>query len=320
MQKIFKIISAVLVLFLFSGCEQKREPLRVAISPWPGYEPLVLAEELNFYGDSDIKIVRFATPTESFRALRNGAVEVAVFTIDEVLHYAEGKNSPKVFLVLDISNGADCIVAKPEIKSLNDLKGKRVGTEGSALGEYLINRALDFSDEVNISDIKLSSFEMGKQELAYRSDEVDALVTYEPTKTLLLNAGAKVIFDSKQIPNEIVDVMLGNKDILKSREEDLQILVDGWFKAIDYIEKNPKISYEKMASYEGISAEEFKKAMSELIVPTYQQNIKLLNHGDISLIKPVKRLSALMQKSGVLKIDVNIYIDELFTNQFLKER
>lgn len=320
MKKLIKVVLTFLIFIFILGCENKEiKPLRVGMSPWPGYEPLVLASELGFYGDKNIKIVRFATPSESFRALRNGAVEVAVFTIDEVLHYAEVENSPKVFLILDISNGGDAIVAKPEIKTLNDLKGKRVATEGSALGEYVINRALDFSNGVKINDINLTSLEMGKQEFAYKNGKVDALVTYEPTKTLLLNAGAKVIFDSKQIPNEIVDVMLTNKNNLINRKDDLKAIVDGWFKALEYIKKNPEIAYEKMASYEGVSKSEFKKAMDDLIVPNLDENIRLLSGGENSLVKPVEKLSTLMRESGVLKKEIKD-IDNLFTNEFLKEK
>ena len=122
----YQIILTLFLAFFISGCStQKKSKITIAISPWPGYEPLVLGLEKGFYDDLNLHIIRFATPTESFRALRDGVVDIAAFTADEVLHYANMKNKPVMFLILDISNGGDAIIARENIKSLNDLKGKK---------------------------------------------------------------------------------------------------------------------------------------------------------------------------------------------------
>ena len=82
---------SILTVLALSSCEDKstHNVLKVGISPWPGYEPLVLAAKYGFYGKHRIRIIRFGTPTESYRALRDGIVDVAAFTADEVFHYAE---------------------------------------------------------------------------------------------------------------------------------------------------------------------------------------------------------------------------------------
>jgi len=124
MRKIPILILSLIVLFSFTACEnsQERPLLKVGISPWPGYEPLVVASEKGYFADANIRLVRFTTPTDSYRAFRDGIIDVAAFTADEVFHYAEVEDKPRIFLVLDISNGADAIVARKEIKTLNDLK------------------------------------------------------------------------------------------------------------------------------------------------------------------------------------------------------
>ena len=220
----------------FSACDNRSHPLlKVGISPWPGYEPLALAAEKNFYDNAHIRIVRFATPTESYRALRDGIIDVAAFTADEVFHYAEVRDSPRIFLILDISNGADAIVGKKNIKTLNDLKGKRLGVEGSALGDYVINRSLDFTQGLKLSEITLKHVEINEQERAFKNDEIDAAVTYEPSKSLLINAGAHVLFDSSKIPYEIVDVLVTNHSTMVERSDELIVLAKGWFKTLEYI-------------------------------------------------------------------------------------
>lgn len=309
-----KLISTIIIstAIFFTGCEQQSvQTLKVGISPWPGYEPLMLALEKNFYDTSQVRIIRFSTPTQSYRALRDGIIDVAAFTADEVIHYAESKHQPRIFLILDISNGADAIVAKKEIKTLADLKGKRLGVEGSALGDYVMHRAMDFTKDLKVSDLILKSAEISNQEQLFIQDEIDAAVTYEPSKSLLINAGAHVIFDSSQIPYEIVDVLVTNDKTVQTRADDLKNLAQGWFKAQSYISKNYKKAMHKMSQSESTTVDEFQKGYEDLIIPTKADNLKMLGE-NASLLEPLQRLSKLMYIKGSLgkEIDVKPLLDK----------
>ncbi|PHR55019.1 MAG: hypothetical protein COA44_11745 [Arcobacter sp.] len=311
------IISILIIGLLLTACEKNsKQVLKVGISPWPGYEPLALAAEKGFYGDSNIRIIRFATPTESYRALRDGIIDVAAFTADEVFHYAEVRNKPRIFLILDISNGADAIVAKKEIKTLDDLKGKRLGLEGSAMGDYVINRSLDFAKtDIKVSDIILIPVEINEQERAFLADEIDAAVTYEPSKSLLLKAGAHVIFDSSMIPNEIVDVLVTNDRTIQTRAYDLSNLAKGWFKSLDFIKENYTDALDLMSRQEATTVQEFKKGYEDLIIPSRDSNIKMLGK-EALLLESMKRLSHLMYVKGSLetKIEVTPLLDDRIIN------
>lgn len=309
---LIRVVLIMVMALFFSACEQQsKETLKVGISPWPGYEPLALASEKNFYEGTPVRIIRFATPTESYRALRDGIIDVAAFTADEVFHYAEVRDKPRIFLILDISNGADAIVAKKEIKTIDDLKGKRLGVEGSALGDYVVQRALDFSkNSLQASEIELKPVEINIQEKAFLNDEIDAAVTYEPSKSLLIKAGAHVLFDSSQIPYEIVDVLVTNDKTIQERSKDLENLAQGWFKSLHYINSNYKQMMLKMSKHEETTVAEFKKGYEDLIIPTKDENLKMLGK-EGSLLKPMKRLTELMLAKGSLKkhIDVEPLLD-----------
>ncbi len=302
----------IFLIFFLSSCDFKEvKTLRVGISPWPGYEPLALAAERDLFDHSvRIRIVRFNTPTESYRALRDGVVDVAAFTADEVFHFAEVREKPRMFLILDISNGADAIVARPEIQTLDDLKGKRLGVEGSALGDYLIKRTLDFSTKLRPGDLILKSVEINEQERAYLDNEIDAAVTYEPSKSLLINAGAHVLFDSSKLPNEIVDVLVTNEHIIEDRADDLEELARGWFKVLDYINNNYDEAMHAMARHEATTPNEFQAGYEDLIIPSRDENIKMLVEKG-SLYKPMRTLAELMYQKGSLtkKIEVGPLLD-----------
>ena len=315
----YKIILTVALIFFISGCSsEKKERLKVAISPWPGYEPLVLGMERGFYSDLDIRIVRFATPTDSFRALRDGIVDVAAFTADEVLHYSELKNKPKIFLVLDISNGGDAIIARENIKSLDDLKDKTVCIEPSALGNYIIHRAMDFTDGLSVYDFEIIAADIGNHVELYQNGKIDAIVTYEPFTSQLIKEGAHVIFDSKKIPNEIIDVLVCDDETLKNSPKALKKLTDGWFKTVEYIKENKKEAMKQMAAYEYISTEAFEQAYNELIIPSREENLKMLGASEKSYSSSLERLSKVMLEKGSLSKGLNT--SELMSDSILKRR
>ena len=302
------ILSAFSTILLTSCTSSEKPKLTIAISPWPGYEPLALALHKGFYQDIEVRIVRFATPIESYRALRDGLVDVAAFTADEALHYAGLNRKPKIFHILDVSHGGDSIVAHPNIKNLDDLKGKRVGVENSTLSNYLIHRAMDFSQN-NLSPIKdftLIPIEIGQHAKAYKEGVVDALVTYEPSKTKVMQLGAHEIFNSSQIPFEVIDILITNENVLIEKKAALQTLIKAWYRAIEWIKQNPDEAFTWMAQQEGLTAEEFKKAYNTMLIPTQQEVSQMLGQGEDSLVPVLNRLVKLMVKNGGLSKPIKV--------------
>jgi len=316
---ISKLIFSIFIILSISGCSQEeKKELKIGISPWPGYEPLVLAAQKGFYGDLKVRLIRYPTSTESFRAFRDGIIDIAAFTTNEVIQYAKVKDTPKIFLILDVSNGGDAILSQASIKNIDDLKGKKIGLEPSNLSEYMINRVLDFSNNISIDDVALVSLEQDKQIQAFQDKKIDALVTYNPNKSILLNKGANLLFDSSKIPYEVVDVLVTNNNLLKTRAKDLVILKSGWFKAIKYINANKKETMKIMAEYENISPQEFEKNYNEMLIPSLVDNIRMLSDQKSKLYGGVKRLKQQMVKSKQMKKDIDIY--KIFDSSIAKKK
>jgi len=67
-------------------------------------------------------------------AYRNGIIDAAALTMDEVFTLQSEGLAPKIVLVLDISKGGDAILGRPGITTFKQLQGRRVGVENTALG------------------------------------------------------------------------------------------------------------------------------------------------------------------------------------------
>lgn len=289
-------------IFIFAtGCgREPREPLRVGTNVWPGYECLYLARNLGYFKDADIRLIDYPSLTDERRAWRNGAIEVAATTLDEALLLADHPTRPHIVLVMDFSSGGDVILAKPAIHLFGEIKGKRVGVESTSLGAFVLTRALEING-MSVNDITLVSIDFPDHEDFYLKNKVDVVVTYEPVKTKLLASGARNIFDSKQIPKEIMDVLIVREDVLDIRRAELEVLITGWYRALDYLRQHPRDAAMRIAPHEGITPEQFLESLKGLYIPDLMETRELLGNSQKSIRAGIRNLSRVMIERGLLK-------------------
>ncbi|MCK4706410.1 MAG: ABC transporter substrate-binding protein, partial [Gammaproteobacteria bacterium] len=261
------------------SCETSNQPhLHVAHNSWPGYEPLPLAELKNLYSGVKVITYRVGSATEVIRAFEQDVVEVAAVTLDEaIMLQSRSKERIHIIVVLDTSHGGDAIIAKKEIASISDLKGKRIGLESSALGAFFISRAIDSAPDISLEQLVIVPTLSDQHFSLFMSGKIDAIVTFEPIKSMILENKGHVIFDSTAIENEIVDVLITKQSSVEKRPKEIKALVEGYFKALEFIKKYPDESLSKMAEFENVSVPSFSKSLSGIRIPNETENHVLLS-------------------------------------------
>lgn len=314
LKQILLSLFAVVVAIALTNCNaQTSIPLRIGANLWTGYETLYLARDLGYYNDKPIRLVDYPSGTEQVRAYRNKEIEGAGLSIDQALVLAATQENIRIIAIMDVSNGGDVILGKPEFTDMKALKGKRVGVESTALGAFFIARALEKND-MTAKDIQIVSLELTEHERAYKDGKVDAVVTFGPARIKLLEAGAKLLFDSSQIPGEIVDTLAVSTEAIANSPETIQALVDGRFRALDYFEKNPKDAATRMAKRTKVTPEQILEAFKGLSQPNLQANQKLLDKSDPALINGMTKLVKIMVENKLLPktIDPASILDDRF--------
>jgi NitT/TauT family transport system substrate-binding protein len=287
---------ATLLSGCVKSCSAPETPLRIGTNLWPGYEEFYWARQSGILKPERYALVEFGSATENIRAFRSQQLEFAALTLDETMLLARDGIDAVILAVLDISNGADVIIASDKIKTFHDLKGKRVGFEDTALGGYMLNRALMLSG-MSRTDITPRYFEVDQHEKAYTTGEVDAIVTFEPVKSKLLALGNKVIFSSKDIPGEVVDVLVVRRNIWESQRARCDELVDLWFKTQEHIRQNQKEATDYMASREKINFAEFSAALADLIIPDRSQSDEFVRGSSPKLLKSIQSIHAFLRET-----------------------
>jgi NitT/TauT family transport system substrate-binding protein len=234
------VLACVVLLLPMIGCMREPETaLRIGTNVWIGSEPLYLARELGRLDPAVVQLVEYPSASEVLRAYRNQAIDGMVISLDELFGLAVDGLQPRIILVVDVSHGADVVVGRRGMRSMRDLKGKSVAVESGALGAFVLSRALALNG-MGASDVNVVHLESNEQPSAFEKGQVDGAVTFDPYRAQFLRAGGKTLFDSTQIPGEIVDLLAVRATTLERRPRAIQALLTGWFGAIDYMKGDPK--------------------------------------------------------------------------------
>jgi NitT/TauT family transport system substrate-binding protein len=280
------------------------EPLRIAAGPFAGYEPLYLARDLGLLDPDAVRLVEYAPGSQSLRAYRNGVVDGAALTLDEVLILARQGYSPRVVAVLSFSRGADMVIARPEITSLTELRGRRVGVENTALGGYFLSRVLYFAG-VGRSEVEVVPMELAEHPRAFRDGRVDALITFNVSAEDLDEMGAVKLFDSSLIPGEIVDVLAVREEALHRSPQAVASVLRGWAGALEYLDREPEDAIARMAPRTGMTPAQFRETLEGVELPDLAQNRALFSGHPPPLQNTVEDIMRFMLAQGLLSAPVD---------------
>lgn len=250
--------------------------------------------------------------TDVMEAFRLGRLEIAALTLDEAMTLVSEGINLKIFLVMDVSHGGDMVISRSTISDLSELKGKTIAYEQTALGALMLHEAMQ-AGGLNIDDLKLVHLKIHQQIEAFNDGSIDAVITFEPVATKLLQFDSNVIFDSSNIPNMIVDVLVARDNTLKEHSQLIKILVNGQFEALQAINEKRYESLEVMSQRMGISIEDLNTAMAGIHYPSMQENQQLLARGG-TLNKTIKRLNRILHETSIIPkpIDAKALIDDTY--------
>jgi NitT/TauT family transport system substrate-binding protein len=275
------IITAVLVIVFLSGCltvpeQSTEEPFKISFTTWIGYGPLFVAEEKGFFGDLDVEIIQIEENSQILAALAGERIDGSSYILDTFVR-AKAQGLPLVVVsIADESFGGDGIVASQEIKTVSDLKGKKVAVQRNFIGESFLFFLLE-KEGIDPSEVEIIDMETGQAGAAFVAGQVDAAVTWEPwlSKAKEREDG-HVLITSRETPGTIIDVFVVREKVMREKPEQVRKFVAGWFKAVEFVEENPDEAVEIMARRFDLPPEEFKELMAGVKWPSKEEALAFM--------------------------------------------
>lgn len=236
-------------------------------SHYTGWEPWGYAEEqgiLKKWADKygiEIELTLVNDYIESINLYTAGEFDGCTMTnMDALTIPAVGGVDSTALIIGDYSNGNDGIVVKGG-STVKDLKGREIMLVELSVSHYLLARALDMNG-LSERDVKLVNTSDADIASIFLTTKNAATVTWNPPLQQVRNAkGATMIFDSSQIPGEILDLMVVKTD---ADERFKKALVGAWYETLGQLMgggKQSEAAIAFMAKNSGATPAEFKSQL-----------------------------------------------------------
>lgn len=273
---------------VLGGCFAREQTIRVAYHPWIGYETLLLASQFGWLPPT-ASLSRLRVASEALAALRDGQMDAAALTLDEVIRARAGGLDLVVVMVFDVSSGGDVVMVREGIDSLRDLAGKRVGVELGGVGEMLLDQVL-MRANLAWDDVTVVDRPADRHLRAWRDGEIDAVVSYEPIATHLREAGAQRLIDSRDFPDMIFDVLAVRRDRLDAVDHVLTDVIRAHFRGLRHLRTNLQDAVYRIADVHEVSERVVIWSIAGVLLPGLDANRNYLVR-DSRLFDAVRYLS-----------------------------
>ncbi len=263
--------AAMLALASCGGGEpaapEKRTEFNIGWSIYAGWMPWPYAQQAGIvkkwadkYGIK-INIIQVNDYVESVNQFTAGKLDgVTVTNMDALTIPAAGGKDTSAIILGDYSNGNDGVVLK-NAASLADIKGRTVYLAELSVSHYLLARGLS-TVGLQLSDVKTVNTSDADIVAAFSSPAATAAVAWNPQLTeLTKQPGAKLAFDSHQVPAEILDLLTVDTATLKANPNLGKALAGIWYETIGLVQQNDAkgaAARAAMAKLSGASPEVFE--------------------------------------------------------------
>src|SRR5215204_5804240 len=250
---VWGIAGAVMAAALGAGGTAAAGQVRVGHSTWVGNGPLYIAQEKGYFAENNVEFndINIGDLKLRFAAAAAGEIDIILTTIDAMVLYLKKGDEYVLLAGADTSAGGDGIVATKDIKTIGDLKGKKVAFNEGSTSQFLLDVILS-ENGMSESEVVAVNMDPGDAGAALIAGQVDAAVTWEPWLTKAKQSeNAHILFDTTDRQDFITDFILVRKEFLAEHPDDVAGFVKAWYKAVEVYKADPEAAVEIMAKGSG---------------------------------------------------------------------
>ncbi len=258
---------------------QAADKIRCVFPFWFGFAPVFVAQELGYFSEQDLEVT---TAFDNDRAnvlpaLATGSIDCTMRTIGEEMSRPRKPDTPGTIIgTIDVSVGADGVVAGPDIKSVTDLIGKTFAGEINHPGTVLVQYALSKKGK-SIKDVTMKLIATDDSAAVFEDKSIAAVATWEPMMSTIVKGtsrkGSHILLSSADYEGLITDVIIARTDDLNANPEKYAKFLRGIYRAIDLFNKDPDKFISISAPKFNVPAKEMKEALPGLKYTNYEESV-----------------------------------------------
>ena len=211
--------------------------ISLGYSDWPGWVAWQVAIDKGWLKQAGLDInFTWFDYSASMDAFAAGKIDGDFVTNGDALVTGASGARNVTILVTDYSNGNDMIIARPGIRSMQELKGKKIGVEVGLVDHLLLLDGLKKAGMTQ-NDVTLVNAKTNETPQVLASGQVDAIAAWQPNSGMAMKAlpGSRPIYTSAQAPGLIYDVLIVSPSSLAAHRADYMKMVQLWDRIVKYI-------------------------------------------------------------------------------------
>ena len=214
-------------------------PLRIGIMPDADSLPFMLARDQGFFKSegAEAELINFSNPQERDAAIQAGRLDGAISDLlAAAFLYAGGYD----FKITSLTDGRYGIVASPQsgIKTLAELRGKRIGLSTNTIIQYTVDAQLEAAGVPMDGYEAVAAPRMPLRLEMVLNGMIEAASLPEPLLTAAVTQGA-VLLSTTDTSGIDAGVLLFSKKTLDTRLDDVKAFYRAYYKAASLINAKP---------------------------------------------------------------------------------
>ena len=229
----------LMLLIVTTGCGRPTaltpEVLDVAIDKWPGYYPLIIAQELGYMRQEGLEL-RITLSEDTRVTLADyaaGKYDAICVSLGDVILLKRSRAGTQVLLFSDESVGGDQIFSRERLENAEAIKGRRVGVSLGGFGEVFVRRYLA-GKGLGLADVQMVNVDASKVPLMLAQGRIDIGHTWQPYADSLRAEGYEPVFTSQDAPGLILDCVVVDEALIRAKAKLLHGFINAWCKAVDW--------------------------------------------------------------------------------------
>ncbi len=243
-----------------------KQTVRYGGSAWLGHYPAYLAMNEGLFGKEEIEQSweSFGTSSARMTAVMSGGVDIACTGIVSALALmARGARQFSIIAIPETFGRVEGLIGRENVKSLDDLKGKKVGVTFASSAHLLV---LDILDQAGLTEKDVTVLNVPAPELpaAMQAGQIDVAAAWtpqfdhilrQPGNTLLADDTAFSLYESHQVtPGP--DVLIVRREFAEKNPDTVKAYLRAYFRACEFLRDKPEEAAQKLLTLTNIDIED----------------------------------------------------------------
>ncbi|GLZ42633.1 NrtA/SsuA/CpmA family ABC transporter substrate-binding protein [Actinokineospora sp. NBRC 105648] len=227
----------------------------------------------------------YSSFTATTDAIHSGAVNFAEGAYSPALGYLATSDDIRIVAVKDVvtdprAGAGDGLIVQPDspIKTVQDLRGKRIAVNKAGRGEYLLLLALKQAG-IPADQVTRVYLQQDQAASAFASGQVDGWVAIVRAFPQAVAKGARVVFRGRDLPSDDMNMFVARTDLLAKNPEVVRTLVRV-LSQLDEQEKAEPEKFQNVFADQGPTAATGLQLENNIAIGRYDNVLRLPQNAD----------------------------------------